>query len=65
MAKEKVTCVISRNGAELKRITDSREVHVNEHGQRYVLGDDRLRYRLNDFNEYEYRYGAQWFAPET
>ncbi len=59
MAKQKVTCLITGPGFRSFRQYEKREIYVNESGQRYVIGDDKLRYRLDDFNEYEYRYGSQ------
>ena len=59
MAKESVTCATYWNGALTKRCKERREVHVNEHGQRYIIGDDKLRYLLDEFNEYEYWYGQR------
>ncbi|MES2533329.1 MAG: hypothetical protein V4636_19960 [Pseudomonadota bacterium] len=63
MAKESVTCATYWNGVPVKHAREKREVHVNEHGQRYIIGDDKLRYRLDEFNEYEYRYGQREEPP--
>lgn len=59
--KTRVTCHITRYGKTVDRIPEDRVVLVNEQGQRYVVVDG-LRYRLDEFNEYEFRYGDHLFS---
>lgn len=53
--KQRVTRVVSWHGKETSRFTERMAVH-EEAGRRYVIVGG-LRYRLNQFNEYEMAYG--------
>lgn len=54
--KQKVWCVVSWYGKETSRYPERKVIH-EENGRRYVLNNG-LRYRLNEFNEYEMSYGT-------
>lgn len=55
--KEAVTAVEIRHGIVTHRRTSKEIVEFNERGQKFAVIDG-LRYRLDEFNEYEWVVGA-------